>query len=273
MKNFLLNKWTRLGASLLSIIYVVIIILLAYNTFIYQLVIKRAVAFGIVYIIFNLIFLTLMFYSRKEIATSIFAMVLLPFVFFILIFNFGNWLVIAPPFIVAIVAFFMCKAPEVLKTLLGTIYLLMYILGIIAYLVVRLLLSGSAELTVLGDSLPDNNILWDIYSRDKIAELMENSVSPDGAYRYYIVDVKDSPKGRVELYVEPNNLDKKYKYFDFLEKGCFRKIAVNNTRGTSGLPQLQWVDGDTIQYKFSGDSVKTNDIAELVKDYFSFLYS
>ncbi len=273
MKNFLTNKWTKLGASLLTLIYAWIIITLAYNTFLYQLVIKKTVEFGVVYIILNVIFLLLIFFTRKEIATTIVTMISLPFVFFILIFNFGNWLVIIPPLAVCISAFFMCRAPELLKTLLGTVYLLMYILGVIAFLVVKLLFGGSNNLTVLNGELSAESNLWDIYSYEKVVELANNSVSPDGSYRYYIVDVSDSGKGRVEIYVEPNDKDKSYKYFDFVEKGSFRRIALKNSRGTASLPQIQWVNGNTIQYKFSGEKVKTNQITEITKDYLSFLLS
>ena len=273
MKAFLSNKWTKLGASVVSIVYLVIIIMLAVNTFLYQFVINRMVAFTTVYIILNLLFFCLLFFSKKEIITSIISMLLLPFVFAILIFNFGNWIIIIPPFVVAAIMFFACRAPETLKTIFGTIYLLLYILGVIAFFIFRLLMGGSNDSTVLNSQLSSDSILWEIYSYEKVLALSENNASQEGSYRFFIVDVNDGLKGRLEVYVEPNDMDKKYKYFDFRVKGYKQKIAVINSRGTTSLPQINWVSDSEIEYKFKGQKVKLNKINKIKKEYLDFLIS
>ena len=45
------------------------------------------------------------------------------------------------------------------------------------------------------------------------------------------------------------------------------------TRGNDAVPQIKWVDGDTIQYTYKGESAETTDITTGKKNYFSFFYN
>lgn len=51
----------------------------------------------------------------------------------------GDWILIVPPFIVAIIMFFAAGTNETVKVIMGTIYLLLYVLGIVAYFVLNIL--------------------------------------------------------------------------------------------------------------------------------------
>ena len=83
--------------------------------------------------------------------------------------------------------FFGCKANETLKTVLGTVYILLFVLGLIAFFLVRFLFSGSVSGTKLDANISDNSQIWSVYSRSSVSEAMKNSISPDGKYRYYIL--------------------------------------------------------------------------------------
>lgn len=272
MKKFLSNKWAKLGFSLSSIIYTFIIFNIAYSTFLYNMVIDKKVTFAFGYIILNALFLLTMFFSRKQIITSIMSMFFLLFVFFILIFNFGNWILIVPAFIVSTVMFFGCKANETLKTVLGTVYILLFVLGLIAFFLVRFLFSGSISGTKLDANISDNSQIWSVYSRSSVSEALKNSISPDGKYRYYILDIEDNASGRIELYVEPNNNDKKHKLYTLYERGREKIVAKSNTRGDTNLPKVEWTSPNKIKYQFGEQPAKETIVTEHKKDYFSFLF-
>lgn len=88
---------------------------------------------------------------------------------------------------------------------------------------------------------------------DKIAELNANSVSPNGKYRYYILDVQDNDRGKVIIVVEPNDMDINYRFFTLVEAGYTSRIAKNPTRGIT--PDIEWVSDNTIRYRF-GESTE-----------------
>ena len=71
--------------------------------------------------------------------TEILSILMLPVVFCMILFNMGDWILIVPPFIVAIIMFFAAGTNETVKVIMGTIYLLMYVLGIVAYFVLNIL--------------------------------------------------------------------------------------------------------------------------------------
>lgn len=266
MNVFFSNPWTKRIVSFFTAAYVLMLIALAYGTFLYTLEIKNEKSFSIVYIISSLLFLGLMIYSRKQVFTSIISMIMLPIVFIILVCNLGNWLLIIPPLAVAITMFFVSGAHETLKTILGTIYLLLYILGLIAFFLARFFIVGSSEQTKLNDKIPLNSVIWELYDMDEVIDATQNSVSPNGKYRFYILDVKDNNKGSVGIFVEPNDSDKHYKFFTLAEKGYQRRIAIGNTRGE--LPEIKWVGDDSISYKFESQSdFKTSKIIKPAKNY------
>ncbi len=272
MGTVLENKWVKLGLSLSTLVYAGLMIALTYSTFLYSFVIKNVIAFSILYVFFNILFFAVMLLSREQIATSIVSMVMPPVVFLLLILNFGDWILFIPPFVVAAIMFFACKSNDTLKTILGTMYLLFYILGIIAFLLIKSMYVGSSSGTKLGADLPSGDEIWQSYSVEAVRKVTENNISPDGKYRYYLVDLKTANGGgNLSLYVEPNDMDKDYALFTFYERGRQRKIASTSERGDSALPEVKWVDADTIEYKFGKNNAKQNDIKEQKKDYFAFL--
>lgn len=272
MKGILENKWTKILVSAMSGIYAYFIIWMAVNSFLYRCVVTSKIEFGFYYIIINLIFLLLMLYCRKQIVTSVISLCLLPIVLVILLMNLNNLIVFIPPFVVCVTMFFACNGHETLKTILGAVYILMYVLGVIAFLVIKLLFGSSVEETRLNiDSLSDKEIS-SLYSSSTIDTLSNDYVSPDGKYRFFAVDVKDKALGRVDVYIEPNDKDKVYSSYKFVDAGCKRRISYHADRGDNSVPQIKWISNDTVQYQYVDGNVETTKTLELKKDYFWFLY-
>ena len=186
----------------------------------------------IIYTLASAIFLALMLITRKQRVTCIIGMIFPFIVFLLILFNIGSWVLIIPPFIVAVVMFFAADNHETTKVVAGTIYLLVYVLGIVLYIVLNMLFGGSSVETVLNEDLDPSTSVYRIYqgSFDKLKNVTsdENTISPDGKYQFYLVDVRDSDRGAVKI----------------------RKTISN--KGTRGvIPDVGW-------------TVKTNDSGEQI---------
>ena len=268
MKSVLSNRWLKLGVSFLTLAYLALIGMLAYWTFLYEIRFKNERAFEIIYIVISVFFLILLFYSRKQIPTRIISMVLLFPVFLLILFNFSRPMIYAPPLVVGLILFFACSASESTKVIMGTIYILMYIVGIVVFMIASTLFGGSAVETKI-TATADADIISQ-YDMAKIDNLNAKSVSPDGKYRYYIVDVQDNSRGKVMIIVEPNDLDREYKYFSLVEVGYSTRVAIHATRGVT--PDIAWVDDDTISYTFGDGEWKTSNITPMEdKNYLRFI--
>ena len=241
MKEILGNIWVFTAT------YAAVIALFTYATFIYDLVFVpgRQATFLVIYAVASIVFLLLMLYSREIFVTRLISLLMLPIVFLLLLFNIGNsnWTLIIPPFIVALVVFFAAGTKETVKVIFGTIYLLMYVLGIVAYIVCNMLFRGSVQETVLDMKMDPTTAVYSYYKTDLVhlSEVVadENAYSPvTGEFRFYLTDVKDSADGCVKIYVVPANKDIKLKFFSLNVKGIKKVITTKGTRGV--VPDVGW---------------------------------
>lgn len=272
MEVILNNIWVRRLISVFNFLYVAVLILLAYSTFLYDLEIheKTKGLFLTVYILANVIFLGLMIFTRKQVATKIIAFLLLPIVLAVILFNMGNWILIIPPFIVALTVFFVSHNNETAKVIIGTMYLLLYVAGIAMIYVFSLF--NTATETRLDQSLSKKSDVYKVYDMESVLVQVdeENSVSPDGTLRFYLYDVQDNNKGELKLIVEPFGQDKVMKFFTLKQKGIRR--VVYRFEGRGEIPEIHWVDNSNIQFKLSGDEeYKTSYVTLPEKNYFEFL--
>jgi len=171
MKELLKNKWVRVGLQIASALYFILIVVFAINTFMFQIVINQPAAFATLYVLFNLVFLIIMFFSRKEISTSVLSLFLLLISFCILLFNFGEYILFIPPFIVALVMFFSSRMNETVKTVVGTLYLLIYILGIIIFILVNTFLGSNIKGTILTEDISSDASLAEVYTQTAVDTL------------------------------------------------------------------------------------------------------
>ena len=91
------------------------------------------------YIFINLIFFGIMLFTRKQIVTRIVAIISPFLAFAILLFGFGNWFAAVPPIVVSVLIFLLSGTGETTKIIIGTIYLLMYVVGVLVYLTFKML--------------------------------------------------------------------------------------------------------------------------------------
>lgn len=275
MNKILEKKWAKTILPFSSVLYMLFLVSLAYNTFMYEFVIGNKIIFGILYVLFNAGMFALMYLSRKNRMSSIISLFYLLVTFSIVLFAFGNYLIIIPIFLVSVATLFTSKGSETKKTVIGTAYLLLYVLGIVVFILINSFFGdkiGGRELT---KSSIKTGELSKFYTEKQLSPLLENTVSPDKKFRYYIVDIDNRLNGEIQIVVVPNNHDKNFGLFSLREKGRTKIVAFSKSRGDKVLPTVKWVGNNKIEYKFPDwakekHSVIKNEDCE--KDYFSFLY-
>ncbi len=281
MKEFLSNVWVRRAISVFGIVYFAVVVMLTYATFLYDLEFAegREKSFFVVYVISSLVFMLLMILTRHEIVTRVLSVLWLPVVFFLVLFNMMDWVLILPPFIVAVVVFFAAGTSANVKVILGTIYLLMYVLGIVAFFVLNVLFGGSSEETVLNEDLDTSGSVYSLYRKDfqHLCDVTsdDNTISPDGKYKILVYDVKNNDVGAVKICVVPYDQDIELKFFTLKQKGIKKTISSKGIRGT--VPEVGWTTDESgnlvVQYKLSSTSEPKRTSLNRMPDkqYFEFL--
>ena len=135
---FFKNIWFRRGVALIGWGYTLLMVWVAYLSFGYYFDIEKPAPLFVLYLFVNLCALALFILSRKQIITQINSYFLPPITFAILIFSFGNWYISIPPIAVMLVMFFVNSSSETLKTVLGTMYLLMFVIGVVGYMGIQI---------------------------------------------------------------------------------------------------------------------------------------
>jgi hypothetical protein len=202
----------------------------------YDVQITNSQNFGITIGIVVLVLGAVMIYTRKNFITSLVSMVTLLAILPTIIFCWGKWLLIVPIMVICVLMFFLCGASENTKTVVGTIYVFIYIMSTIAYLLYGSLIEGQ--------------------TRDTKSE---NYVSENGTYRCYIVDTVDSSTGSTKIYVEPNTYDIHYNGIAFIAEDYER--IVYNVRERKDV-NIDWREDDLYvddQLRFRASDAVEND--------------
>lgn len=191
--------------SLLSIGYVGLMAFLAFASLYYDVKIVSRTSFIILEIFLGLLFGGTMIYTRKQILTSIAGLFGLLFYLPVVVLYYSpeNLILLIPLGIISVLVFFFSGAGEGIKTILGTIYLLLYIICILAYY-----------------------LYVSIFAGNTIDTVTYESISPSQAYRCYVLDITDSSEGTTKVIIEPNTLDIDYGSIKFVEKG-YKRIVYN----------------------------------------------
>ncbi|MCL1903266.1 MAG: hypothetical protein FWF94_02470 [Oscillospiraceae bacterium] len=137
IQKFFSSKRTKLGFSFISLGYLWFLSWVAWLTFAYHFVYNNAAVVFLMYTFINVMFTIVMVYTRRQIITKIVTLALHLCVLVMLIYGFGNWFLILPPFLTAAVVFFASGVSESLKVVLGTIYLLLFVLAFLAYVTLQ----------------------------------------------------------------------------------------------------------------------------------------
>ncbi|MCQ2458918.1 MAG: hypothetical protein MJ081_00955 [Ruminococcus sp.] len=216
MKNIMSNIWTKRAFALISLLYALGVCRLAYLAIFYDIHIKSASLLCVVLSAVSVIALIAMFYSRKQIITRISSVVILFAMLPVALLYFGQWCIIIPIVLTGIIIFLGSGAGEGAKTVWGTIILLTYVFGSIAFFMFKAFFVSDAQ-----------------------EFLIDSGTSPSGQYRYEVVNVDDSSNGSTTVYVEPNYADVKYPFTRFSLKNIRRAVYVSRPE-IEGDVKVDW---------------------------------
>lgn len=116
----------------------------------------------------------------------------------------------------ALMIFFLSGLGETAKTIWGTIFLLVYLLGALVYFLVTSLFAPAT-----------------------VTNVVDNGVSPSGLYRYEVANTTDSSNGSTKVTIESNTLDKEYFHvFHFKIRGLSHDVVIE--RPLQENCQIEW---------------------------------
>lgn len=232
------NRWFLLGVSFLSFIYVILLFNVVVNTFTCYLEVTNFSAMMVLYVFVNFIFGVIMFFTRKQIPTIITALIIPILTFVLMIVGFGQWYLILPPLVVSAVTFLSCGVAEACKTVMGTLLLILFVVGALAYNIMCEYLNinvyyAATELFTSQEQ--------DI---DFSARNTDYMVTSDGRYRLVrYEEPKGDDKVTVSYYVEEAFRDKEYP-FSVCRRvfGCKRVLTTVYRRDVSP----KWLNNTTL---------------------------
>lgn len=193
VKNDPEYKKKRLITTLVSLIglgYSALLIFFAYAALFYNMEYEDKILFAIVGSCIAVGVGFLDFFTRTSKITAILGMINVVLLFPTIVMDFGNWPLIIPAAIVTLFGFFCCKMNETAKTVFGTIFLLLYIIGGIAFY-----------------------FIFNFFKTNTVDTLIDIQSSPSGNFRCYTLDTQNKASGKYVVYIAPNKLDKDYKMF------------------------------------------------------------
>ncbi len=214
MKGFLENIWTKRAASLLGLLYAFFICALSYFAIFYKYEIKNRTGICVLFTLLSTVAVTLMIYSRHQLATKLSGFIMVPALLPVILLCFGSWEIIIPLAAAAVIIFFASGSNEGAKTILGTIFLLLYILASLAYFLFTTFLASPA-----------------------VKKTVETGTSPSKKYRYEVIETTDSSNGCTSVILEPNDMDIEYSMIAFRIKGYDRTLCVKRPKTTI---ELEW---------------------------------
>lgn len=196
------NVWLKRGMAVLCWGYTGLLVWLAWLNFAYFLEYDNPTSLFVIYVFINVAALGLMIYTRHQVITQINVMIMPLILLVSFILAFGSWYMLLPPICVIVAMFFICRANETLKTVLGTMYLLMFVVCGAAYVAITLLMGRLTIFTGVDLTLRDAN--YEKLSSDEAYRIVRYVDKPNGERRtasYYVEDVSgdvDIPFGKAK---------------------------------------------------------------------------
>lgn len=178
-----------------------------------------------------------MFFTRKQIPTMITAIIIPLESFALMIVGFGQWFLILPPVVVSAVIFLSSGLAESCKTVMGTLLLIMFVVGGLAYNV----MVSVFDITV---SYAANQV---IYHQDQDLDYATRQtdylVTEDGRYRLVKYLEQRSNGTLTRYFVEEAYKDKSYPFIECRRVfGCKEVLASIYDRTITP----RWIDNDTL---------------------------
>ncbi len=209
------NKWVKFGVSFLSLLFPAFLIYVDWLAFAYYFHPVNEVPLFLMYVLVNFVFAGLMFYTRRQIITQIVVCVTPVIAFVLLLIAFGQWYLIIPPVVICAFTFLAAGTNETFKTILGTIYLLMFVVGTLIYL------------TMLNFNLTVQTFLEKVTECDISKRSDIYSYSPGNSYRIVMyIDDAGNERSLTSYYVEKTSEDIHLPYLDCYKHLYSQKVLV-----------------------------------------------
>ncbi len=210
--------WVKRILSLLSVLYCAIVVFFAYHSIFYQLVLMDIPKACMIVTGISVVALAVMLYTRKQLLTKLCSLIMLPVMVFPVMIYFGQWWILTPILAVSLIIFFLSGLGETAKTVWGTIFLLIYLLGSLIYFVVNSLFAPAT-----------------------VTSTVQEGVSPSGLYRYEVYNTTDSSNGSTRVSVESNTMDKVYyQLFWFKIRGLSHDVVVERPLLEPENIEIKW---------------------------------
>lgn len=233
--SFLKNIWFRRGVAVLCCGYTAFILWVAWLCLGYCFVLENPTPLFVLYLFVNIAAMGLLVFTRKQVITQVNTFIIPIAVLLLLIFGFGHWFIIVPPAVVMTIAFFSARSNETLKTVLGTFYLLLFVIGIAAYIAIDMFI-GSFSFTGV-----------DLSKRD-------------GSYEY----VSESGEYRIVRYLQESGMRKTVSYYvETTSDDCSIPLGVcKKVIGCKHLHTAEYetLSNDMVQWKTEIVDGKTQDV-------------
>lgn len=227
MTDFFKSKITKNVASVFSAGYLAFVVWLIYISCSYVFAFPSFKLLYTVYIIINLLFGALMFYTRKEIFTDIIILLSFPanLVLTIISVELGNWALFIPPLVINCAVFIFTRFKYTTKILVAILTIVMFVLGILAYIVFY---------TLFGN-LP----LYNFSDSTRVDEV----ASPNSVNRYVVYERIVEDFRKLEIYAEPTKDDIDLKIVTLKKQSDDRRIYSSRE---PGFPEIVWQDDNTL---------------------------
>ena len=222
------NRWVKFGFSFLSLGFPVFLVMVDWLAFAYYLKPKNDVPLFLLYVLVNFVFGGIMFYTRKQIITRLVVCISPLIALVLLIIAFGQWYMIVPPVVICTLVFLASGINETFKTILGTIYLLLFVVGTLVYL------------TMLHFNLTVQTLL-SLTECDVTKRTDAYSYSPDGRYRLVqYLDYAGNERNLATYYVEKTEDDISLPYLD-----CYKHLGSQKVLVTMHPDEInyKWING------------------------------
>lgn len=209
------SKGKELLLASVSLIYLIIIGGISILSALYTVSVPNRPILAITLSLIGILVISSMLYSRKHFLTKFSCMLLLPCLLPTVLLNFHEWALIIPLAATCLLMFFFSGVAETPKTIFGTVYLLLYVLGSLGYFLAVSLLSTASTST-----------------------LIESRVSDSGSYRYSLINTEDSSGGSTKVTISPNDMDINFSVISFLAEDYERTVYIE--RPIQNEISLEW---------------------------------
>ena len=197
------SKGKELLLATVSLIYLFIVGGISVLSALYTVRVPSKPLLAVALSLIGILVIASMLYSRGHFLTKFSCMLLLPSLLPAVLLNFHEWALIVPLTVTCLLMFFFSGVAETPKTIFGTVYLLLYVLGSLGYFLAVSLLSTASVSTII-----------------------ESRVSDSGSYRYSLINTEDSSGGSTKIQISPNDMDINFSIISFLAEDYERPVYI-----------------------------------------------